>query len=83
MSPETKVYPLRHEYELDDGEVESKQLGTYSSREKAQDAIKRYRVLPRFKDRPDSFVIYESILDRDSAWTEGYITSEEALKPLN
>jgi hypothetical protein len=80
MSQETKIYPLRHEYELDDGEIESKGLGTYSSREKAQEAIERYRILPGFKDRPDDFVIYESILDRDEAWTEGYISWEEAIK---
>jgi hypothetical protein len=36
--------------------------------------------LPGFKDRPDDFVIYESILDRDEAWTEGYISWEEAIK---
>jgi len=81
MSQETIVYSLSHEYDLEDGETESKGLGTYSSREKAQEAIERYRVLPGFRDRPDGFVIYESILDRDEAWTEGYISWEEALKP--
>ena len=80
MSQKTTVYPLWHEYELEDGETESKSLGIYSSREKAQEAIKRYQVLPGFRERPDSFVIYESVLDRDG-WTEGYISSEEALKP--
>ena len=83
MSEETKVYRLYHEYELGDGETESKGLGSYSSREKAREAINRYRILPGFRERPDSFVIYESVLDRDEAWTEGYITWEEALKPPN
>jgi hypothetical protein len=79
MSQPTIIYPLRHEYE--DGEIECKSLGTYSSREKAEEAIERYRQLPGFRDRPDNFVIYESMLDQDTAWTEGYITWDEALKP--
>jgi hypothetical protein len=83
MPNKITVYPLCHEYELDNGEVESKGLGTFSSREKAQEAIERYRLLPGFRDRPDGFVIYESILDQDAAWTEGYITWDEAHKPLN
>jgi len=83
MSQETKIYPLRHVYELDDGEIEAKGLGIYSSREKAQEAIERYRILEGFKNRPDGFVIYETILDRDEAWIEGYITWEEACKPPN
>ena len=81
MSQPTIIYPLRHEYELEDGEIECKSLGTYSSRKKAEEAIARYRQLPGFRDRPDNFVIYESILDQDSAWTEGYITWDETLKP--
>lgn len=83
MSREIKVYSLHHQYELDDDDIETKELGTYSSREKALEAIVRYRELPGFRDRPDSFKIYETVLDRDCAWTEGYISGEEALKPLN
>jgi hypothetical protein len=73
MAPNTIVYPLKHEYEHEGQEREVKELGTYTSREKAQAAIERYRRLPGFEGRPDAFVIYESILDRDSAWTEGFI----------
>ena len=80
---ETRIYPLCHEYELDDGELETKDLGTYSSREKALEAIERYRVLPGFRDWPDGFKIYESVLDLDAAWTEGYISADDALIPLN
>jgi hypothetical protein len=67
------VYPLRHEYELEDGELEVKELGTYSSRKRAEEAIIRYRKLPGFDKRPHSFIIYEATLDLDAAWTEGYI----------
>ena len=83
MSRETKVYPLYHEYQSDDDEIETKELGTYSSREKALEAIKRYRELPGFRDRPNSFKIYETVLDSDCAWTEGYISGEESSKPPN
>ena len=74
MSQEIKIYQLHHVYEVDDEGHEDKGLGAYSTREKAQEAIERYRKLPGFGDRPDNFVIYETTLDQDAAWTDGYIS---------
>ena len=70
----TIVFPLYHEYERPNGYAESKGLGIYSTREKAAAAIERYRILEGFRDYPDGFVIYETTLDKDEAWTEGFIT---------
>ena len=83
MSQNVKLYQLHHEYELDEGDREMKSLGIYSSQEKAIEAIERYRTLEGFRNRPDGFVISELIVDRDSGWTEGFISWDEALKPPN
>lgn len=74
MCGENTVYLLCHEYVMESGEEESKDLGTYSMRQKAEEAIERYRGLPGFRDHPDGFAIYISILDRDEAWTDGFVT---------
>jgi uncharacterized protein (DUF952 family) len=69
----TVVYKLVHTYETEQGEDEDKPLGVYSTRETAQEAIERYRKLPGFRQYPDAFVIYESVLDFDAAWTKGFV----------
>jgi len=70
----TTIYVLSHVYKTRDGEYEEKLLGTYSSRATAQQAIKRYKKLPGFRQHPKSFVIFESVLDQDTAWIEGFFT---------
>ncbi|MFF4054268.1 hypothetical protein ACFYZ8_19095 [Streptomyces sp. NPDC001668] len=50
-----------------------KHLGTYSSRERAQERIERARTLPGFADEPNCFYIEEAVIDEDH-WTEGYIS---------
>jgi hypothetical protein len=76
------VYELQHEYETSNGEDEVKDLGLYSTRENATAAIDRYKVLPGFRDHPEGFRIYESLLDFDQAWTEGFITANPDDSPL-
>ncbi|MDB5736223.1 MAG: dihydroorotate dehydrogenase [Alphaproteobacteria bacterium] len=70
----TTVFQLDHVYEQYNGDDETKSLGLYSSREKAEQAIERYKSLPGFRQYPDAFVIYECTLDWDAAWTEGFST---------
>jgi len=71
----TTIFVLSHVYKTRDGDYEEKSLGSYSSRAKAQAAIKRYKKLPGFRQHPDSFVIFESVLDQDAAWVEGFFTA--------
>ena len=77
-----KIYPLHHNYTLKDGDCEEKgekKLGVYSTQAKAEKAITRYYKLPGFCDFPLScFIIYESTLDRDSAWADGFIHAKDS-----
>src|SRR5438128_1495215 len=70
----TTIYVLSHIYKTRAGEYEEKLLGSYSSRATAQQAIKRYKKLPGFRQHPESFVIFQSVLDQDAAWIEGFFT---------
>jgi len=70
------AYVLQHSYEVgQDGAFdEVKFIGVYSSRQKAEQVIQRYIVLPGFRDYPiDCFHISEYEIDKDQ-WTEGFTT---------
>jgi hypothetical protein len=68
------VFILQHSYELSEtGEEETKFIGVYSSKEKAQEAINRLSLQPGFKDFPDYFFIDEYEIDQDN-WCEGFTT---------
>jgi len=73
------LYNLVHIYECgEEGneENEIKELGIYSSIEKAQEAIKRYFKLPGFNNYPiDCFFINDCKVDKDYGWTEGFCSS--------
>ena len=61
------VFILRHAYEQSQtGEEETKFIGVYSSKQKAQEAIKRLSLQPGFKDFPDYFFIEEYDIDQDN-----------------
>lgn len=51
---------------------DTKLLGVYSSREKAEERIHQARRLPGFADEPECFVIDEHTVDTDE-WTEGFV----------
>lgn len=68
------VFVLQHSREKEDGEKDSKFIGVYSTRAKAQEAIERLRCQHGFKDTPDDFCIDEYPIDKDH-WAEGYATS--------
>lgn len=66
------VFLLQHSYEVGEFD-ETKVIGIYSSKEKAEETVKRYKQLPGFKDYPDEcFYIDEYELDSDN-WQEGFI----------
>ena len=68
-----KVFILQHSYELPDtGEKETRFIGVYSSKEKAEKAIERLSKQPGFKEFPDHFYIDEYGIDQDN-WSEGFV----------
>ncbi|MBM3611256.1 MAG: hypothetical protein FJX18_07055 [Alphaproteobacteria bacterium] len=76
-----EVFILHHTYGSDKEEDDNwKELGIYSSRPKAWNAIRRFRKKPGFKEYPKGFLISKYILDKDDGCLEGFITWEEALK---
>ena len=71
----TKIYHLEHcyRYGKDNEHAERKMIGMYSTRERAEEAADRYLPLPGFRDYPRKcFQISEFVVDRDTAWTEGF-----------
>jgi hypothetical protein len=76
-----KVFVLQHEYEIAEDRDETKFIGVYSTREKAESAISRLVTQPGFADHPENFSIdkYETDMDH---WTEGFVTmpGDEELK---
>ena len=76
-----KAFVLYHffEYGEDDFYEETKNLGVYSSKEKAEEAIDRYIRLPGFDQYTrDEFYICETTIDYGREWEEGFIKVEDA-----
>ena len=65
------VFLLQHSYEIN-GEEETKIIGIYSSREKADSIVNEYKELPAFKDYPNDFFIDGYDIDMDN-WKEGFV----------
>lgn len=67
------VFLLQHCYEID-GVEDIKTIGIYSSKEKAEGVVKKYKDLPGFRDySEDCFYIDEYQIDHDN-WTEGFVS---------
>lgn len=49
-----------------------KVIGVYSSRQLAEAAMERTRILPGFADEPDGFTIDEYEIDKDH-WPRGFV----------
>lgn len=58
-----------------DDDRDEKRIGLFSSQDKAEAAIVRYRELPGFRDWPGGFRIYTATLDDGLAWEEGFFNS--------
>lgn len=69
----TAVFLLMHEHVTVGERDEVKMIGVYSTREKADAARARMKILEGFKDYPEGFSIDETIVDKDH-WTEGFVT---------
>ena len=78
-----KVYKLEHVHVLYDDVEDTKFLGIFSTKEKAEDAMKILSKQPGFKDFPkliddndieEGFYITEEVVDEISGWKEGFTT---------
>lgn len=69
----TWIYILEHVIPKLDGEDEMKMLGVYSSRQKARDAVKKYKRLPGFKRYPRNFCVSRSEINK-MEWAEGFVS---------
>lgn len=78
------VFLVQHSYEVgEDGLYdETKLIGIYSSLDKAESIVERYKRLPGFRDYLDAFYISEHEIGKDN-WTEGFIKWSEAVENLN
>ena len=65
------VFLLQHSYEIEESE-QTKIIGIYSTRDKAESVIERFRNLPGFCDHPESFYVDEYEIDQNN-WEEGFI----------
>ena len=80
-----KVYYLDHSYTYGKHgqHANTKGLGVYSTRELAEEAADRYLPLLGFRDYPrECFQISEFVVDRDTAWTEGFSVPSYHVNPL-
>ena len=68
-----EVFLVEHVHTLQDGEENVKAIGIYSTRQAAEEAVRRSRLLPGFRDAPEGFTIDLYLLDQDG-WAEGYVT---------
>jgi hypothetical protein len=73
MTDDASVWLAWHASETDDCN-EFKLIGVFSTRERAEAAIDARRGKPGFSDQPDGFDLGRYVLDRDTAWLDGFIT---------
>ena len=66
----TTAFILQHTVEEYDSE--SKLLGIYATKSDAEEAIKRYQLLPGFCDFQNGFHIDEYKINHDN-WSEGFV----------
>lgn len=72
------VFLLQHSYEVNEIE-ETKIIGIYSTKEKAEKIIDKYKELVGFKDHPNCFFIDEYKVD-NNYWEEGFISENDAIR---
>lgn len=69
-----KVYCLEHSYE--EGEIDIvTEIAVYSTKEKAEEALAKFKLHPKFRDHPDGFYLNEYKLN-ECEWQEGFFTYE-------
>ncbi|HYH37780.1 MAG TPA: hypothetical protein VD860_06130 [Azospirillum sp.] len=69
-----RVYLLWHSRENGFGDSDEKLIGVYSTKQRAEASLERARLLPGFRDHPDTFEIATYRVDEDH-WVEGFTTT--------
>lgn len=59
-----KLFIVKHRHVLYDDVYDTKSIGWYSSREKANAAIERSKLMEGFRDYPEGYAIVEIEVDR-------------------
>ena len=87
-----RVYTLHHmkigpdvdklSVDEEDPAIGAKEVGEYSTRQKAEEAIERLKSKPGFRDWPGGFRITYSNVDQIDAWETGFISWDEASEGL-
>ena len=67
----TRVFVLQHVSDEDTPDEDVKMVGVYSSRDAAENAVARVRLLPGFREYPGGFKVDAYELDADH-WREGF-----------
>jgi hypothetical protein len=67
------VYVLQHTHIFAEDDEDVKMIGVYSTREAAEQAVKRLSLQPGFCDNLNGFAIDRYTIDEDN-WIEGYAT---------
>ena len=65
------VYLLEHAYEKENGADEIKTLGIFSEAKEAEKAVEYYKMLPGFRDYPDSFCVNKYEINQ-RCWESGF-----------
>lgn len=71
------VYFVQHSYELENGQDVIKEIGIYSTRKIANEAVKKFRNFSAFKDYPKGFYIDKYELG-ENHWVSGFIAHIES-----
>jgi hypothetical protein len=78
----TNIYVVWHlDQETMEDDDQEKLIGAYSTEECGKEAIARLRDKPGFRDFPERWHIDHIVLDKDSFWTDGFITVRPGDKP--
>jgi homoserine kinase type II len=67
-----EAFVLQHTYEDENGNEETKLIGLYSTLEKANAVVERFKSLPGFQDYPDGFSVDHYRFNVDH-WLEGFV----------
>jgi hypothetical protein len=66
------AFVVFHEYEDENRDEQTKFIGIYTTKEKAEAAVDSLRKMPGFADYSRGFSIDFHVFDR-SGWTEGFV----------
>ncbi len=70
------LFNVYHSYDIKDHE-EARFIGVFNSKKKAEEIVKKYKLLPGFKDFPDEFTIDKiKINEKTNCSITGFVTKD-------